>query len=60
MPQFPDKSELDLFYKSSNKCIKYQTKQHMLGIVLVTADHVKTAECTVLLRTYVNTAQSAH
>jgi len=32
----------------------------MLGIVLVNAGHVKTAECMALLRIRVNTAQSAH
>jgi len=40
------------------KTLKYQTKQQLLDIVLVNADHVRTAECTVLLRTRVNTTQS--
>jgi len=40
------------------KALKYQTKQQLLDIVLVNADHVRTVECTVLLRTRVNTTQS--
>ena len=49
-----------MHYENVKKTLKYQTKQHMLGIVLVDADHVRTAECLVSLHTHVNTTQAAH